>query len=93
MGVNSLADIATGRDRVCVLNILGGNPNRTPSATPSRRQRGVRHLAGRLGQVLATPVGDIPVFNNVLEGLDAGLAFNTGWSTCRLRACATASPS
>ena len=33
---------------------------------------------GRAGQVLKTPAGDIPVFNNVREGLDAGHAFNTG---------------
>ena len=30
---------------------------------------------GRRGQVLPTAVGDIPVFNNVREGLDAGLRF------------------
>ncbi|WP_037462528.1 CoA-binding protein, partial [Sinorhizobium fredii] len=33
---------------------------------------------GRAGQVLKTAVGDIPVFNNVREGLHAGHAFNTG---------------
>ena len=33
---------------------------------------------GRGGQVLKTRVGDIPVFNNVREGLNAGHAFNTG---------------
>jgi len=27
---------------------------------------------GRRGQVLPTAIGDIPVFNNVREGLDAG---------------------
>ena len=30
------------------------------------------------GQVLKTPLGDVPVFNAVREGLDAGLGFNTG---------------
>src|SRR4029077_5392170 len=33
---------------------------------------------GRGGQSLKTAIGDIPVFNNVREGLDAGLSFNTG---------------
>ena len=33
---------------------------------------------GRAGQVLKTPAGDIPVYNNVREGLDAGHTFNTG---------------
>ena len=33
---------------------------------------------GRGGQVLKTPLGDIPVYNNVREGLDAGHRFNTG---------------
>ena len=33
---------------------------------------------GRRGQVLPTPTGDIPVYNNVREGLDDGLAFNAG---------------
>ena len=33
---------------------------------------------GRRGQVLATEVGDVPVYNNVREGLNDGLTFNTG---------------
>jgi hypothetical protein len=33
---------------------------------------------GRHGQVLQTPIGDIPVYNNVREGLDAGHRFNCG---------------
>ena len=33
---------------------------------------------GRRGQRLATPAGDIPVYNSVREGLDAGHSFNTG---------------
>ena len=33
---------------------------------------------GRRGQVLETPVGDIPVYNNVREGLEAGHRFNCG---------------
>ncbi len=33
---------------------------------------------GRRGQVLETPIGDIPVYSNVREGLDAGHRFNCG---------------
>jgi hypothetical protein len=33
---------------------------------------------GRRGHVLPTAKGDIPVYNNVREGLDDGLAFNAG---------------
>ena len=42
------------------------------------RQRRVRHLAGRRGQVLETPIGNVPVYNNVLEGLNDGHRFNCG---------------
>ena len=80
LGVNSLREVATREDRVCVLNILGGE---------SRQVTPVSHAfsggniifgtsPGRQGQVLPTPIGDIPVYNNVREGLDAGLTFNTG---------------
>ena len=33
---------------------------------------------GRGGQKLKTPIGDVPVFNSVREGLNAGHRFNTG---------------
>ena len=33
---------------------------------------------GRGGQKLRTPIGDVPVFNSVREGLNAGHRFNTG---------------
>jgi succinyl-CoA synthetase alpha subunit len=80
LGINSLADIAAKRDRVCVLNILGGE---------SRQVTPVSHVfsggnvvfgtsPGRRGEVLQTANGDIPVYNNVREGLDDGHAFNAG---------------
>lgn len=80
LGTTSLADIATRDDRVCVLNIMGGE---------SRTVTPVSHVfsggnvvfgtsPGRAGQVLKTAIGDIPVFNNVREGLEAGLRFDTG---------------
>ena len=45
---SSLADIATREDRVCVLNILGGESQRGHADQPRllRRQRRLRHLAG-----------------------------------------------
>jgi succinyl-CoA synthetase alpha subunit len=80
LGVSSLADVATRADRVCVLNILGGE---------SRQVTPVSHVfsggnvvfgtsPGRRGQVLSTAAGDIPVYNHVREGLDDGISFNTG---------------
>ncbi|PDT44558.1 CoA-binding protein [Sinorhizobium fredii] len=80
LGLRSLADIATRDDRVCVLNILGGE-SRTVTPTSHAFSGGnvvFGTSPGRGGQVLKTPVGDIPVFNNVREGLDAGHAFDTG---------------
>lgn len=80
LNVRSLDQVASREDRVCVLNILGGE---------SRTVTPVCHVfsggnvvfgtsPGRRGQVLKTVAGDIPVFNNVREGLDAGYAFDTG---------------
>ncbi|TIV05844.1 MAG: hypothetical protein E5W00_19275, partial [Mesorhizobium sp.] len=77
LGLRSLADIATRDDRVCVLNILGGE-SRTVTPTSHAFSGGnvvFGTSPGRGGQVLKTPVGDIPVYNNVREGLDAGHAF------------------
>ena len=47
VGISSLAQVATPRDRVCVLNILGGESSEvTPVGHAySGRQCGVRHLA------------------------------------------------
>src|SRR5918995_3362423 len=80
LGLRSLADIATRDDRVCVLNILGGESR---TVTPVSHAFSGGNVVfgtspGRGGQVLKTPVGDVPVFNAVREGLDAGLGFNTG---------------
>ncbi len=80
LGIRSLADMATREDRVCVLNVMGGE-SRTVTPTSHAFSGGnvvFGTSPGRAGQRLKTPAGDIPVFNNVREGLDAGLAFNTG---------------
>src|SRR3974377_122039 len=80
LGIAALDKGATRQDRFCVLNILGGE---------SRQVTPVSHVysggnivfgtsPGRRGQALPTAIGEIPVYNNVREGLDAGLSFNTG---------------
>lgn len=80
LGLNSLDQIATREDRVCVLNILGGESRQvTPTSHAFSGGNVVFGTSpGRAGQKLKTPVGDIPVFNNVREGLNAGHAFNVG---------------
>jgi hypothetical protein len=67
LGVDSLADIATARDRICVLNILGGESRQvTPVGHAFSGGNVVFGTSpGRRGQVLPTPKGDIPVYNNV----------------------------
>ncbi|HEX3419517.1 MAG TPA: hypothetical protein VHT21_24415 [Stellaceae bacterium] len=80
VGISSLAQIATRTDRVCVLNILGGESS---EVTPVGHAYSGGNVVfgtspGRRGQILKTPIGDIPVYNNVREGLDAGHRFNCG---------------
>ncbi len=80
VGIDSLAQVATRDDRICVLNILGGESR---TVTPVSHVYSGGNVVfgtspGRRGQVLATSAGDIPVFNAVREGLDAGHRFNTG---------------
>lgn len=80
VGISSLAQVATPRDRVCVLNILGGESS---EVTPVGHAYSGGNVVfgtspGRRGQVLETPAGNIPVYNNVREGLEAGHRFNCG---------------
>jgi len=80
VGIRSLADIATREDRVCVLNILG-NESRAVAPTSHAYSRGnivFGTSPGRRGEVLETPIGPIPVYNNVRDGLDDGHNFNVG---------------
>ena len=80
VGISSLAQIATRDDRVCVLNILGGESSDvTPVSHAYSGGNVVFGTApGKGGQTLATPHGDIPVYNNVREGMQAGHRFNCG---------------
>jgi succinyl-CoA synthetase alpha subunit len=80
VGVSSLAQIATREDRVCVLNILGGESS---EVTPIGHAWSGGNVVfgtspGRRGQFLETSAGNVPVYNNVLEGLGDGHAFNCG---------------
>lgn len=80
VGINSLAELATSEDRVCVLNILG---NESRTVTPVSHVYSGGNVVfgtspGRRGEVLETKLGNIPVYNNVREGLDAGHVFNVG---------------
>src|SRR6476619_8169240 len=80
LGVNSLGEIATRDDRVCVLNILGGESRQVTPVSHAFSGGNVVFgtSPGRRGQVLETPAGTIPVYNNVREGLSAGHRFNCG---------------
>jgi succinyl-CoA synthetase alpha subunit len=80
VGLSSLAQIATRKDRVCVLNILGGESS---DVTPVGHEYSGGNVVfgtspGRRGQALDTTIGPIPVYNNVLEGLNDGHRFNCG---------------
>ncbi len=80
VGISSLAQVATREDRVCVLNILGGESS---DVTPVGHAYSGGNVVfgtspGRGGQVLETPLGNVPVYNNVREGLDDGHRFNCG---------------
>jgi succinyl-CoA synthetase alpha subunit len=80
VGIGSLTQVATRDDRVCVLNILGGESSDvTPVSHAYSGGNVVFGTApGKGGAVLETPIGNIPVYNNVREGLAAGHRFNCG---------------
>lgn len=80
VGVSSLAEVATRADRVCVLNILGGESSEVTPVSHAFSGGNVVFgtSPGRGGQKLRTPLGDVPVFNSVREGLNAGHRFDTG---------------
>src|ERR1700740_2202900 len=80
VGISSLAQVATRDDRVCVLNILGGESS---DVTPVGHAFSGGNVVfgtspGRRGQALETPLGPVPVYNNVRDGLADGHRFNCG---------------
>jgi succinyl-CoA synthetase alpha subunit len=80
VGLSSLEEVATRKDRVCVLNILGGESSEVTPVSHAYSGGNVVFgtSPGRQGQALKTPIGEVPVFNSVREGLDAGHRFNVG---------------
>lgn len=80
VGLSSLTQVASRDDRVCVLNILGGESREvTPVSHAYSGGNVVCGTApGKGGSVLETPAGNIPVYNNVREALAAGHRFNCG---------------
>ncbi|MGE8319029.1 MAG: CoA-binding protein [Comamonas sp.] len=79
-GISSLTQVASRDDRVCVLNILGGESSDvTPVSHVYSGGNVVCGTApGKGGSVLETPIGNIPVYNNVRDALAAGHRFNCG---------------
>jgi succinyl-CoA synthetase alpha subunit len=70
--------LATREDRVCVLNILGGE-SRTVTPVSNEYSGGnivCGTMPGRSGSVMETKAGNIPVYNNVAEAVAAGHKFN-----------------
>ena len=95
-GVAALDKVATRDDRVCVLNILGGESRQvTPISHAFSGGNVVFGTSpGRRGQVLPTPIGDVPVYNNVREGARRRPRLqHRRRILCRRPACATALPS
>jgi succinyl-CoA synthetase alpha subunit len=80
VGISSLTQVASREDRVCVLNILGGESSEvTPVSHAYSGGNVVCGTApGKGGAVLETPIGNIPVYNNVRDALVAGHRFNCG---------------
>src|SRR6476619_4276448 len=80
VGISSLTQVASREDRVCVLNILGGESSEvTPVSHAYSGGNGVLGAAlGKGGAVLEPASGNSPVFNNVRDGLAAGHRFNCG---------------
>ncbi len=78
VGVNSLTELATKGDRVCVLNITGGESR---TVTPVSHVYSGGNIVcgtapGRSGSKMKTSTGDIPVYDNVAEAVDDGQEFN-----------------
>ncbi|RLJ16597.1 CoA-binding protein [bacterium endosymbiont of Escarpia laminata] len=78
VGINSLTELATKDDRVCVLNITGGESR---TVTPVSHVYSGGNIVcgtapGRSGSKMKTAAGEIPVYDNVAEAVDDGQEFN-----------------
>ncbi|PIE90155.1 MAG: CoA-binding protein [Acidobacteria bacterium] len=79
VGIYSLEELITKEDKVCVINILGGESR---TVTPVSNQysggnivAGVQY--GRHGE-LETPAGNIPVYSSVRDVIQSGKTFSIG---------------
>ena len=96
LGIRSLADVATREDRVCVLNIMGGESRQvTPTSHAFSGGNVVFGTSpGRAGQVLKTQRRRHPGLQQRPRGAGRRAQPSTpASSTCRPRGCATAWPS
>ncbi|HRW18842.1 MAG TPA: hypothetical protein P5181_08360 [Dermatophilaceae bacterium] len=80
VGISSLDQVATREDRVCVLNILGGESR---DVTPVSHEYSGGNVVfgtspGRGGRTLETALGGIPVYDTVADGMADGHRFNAG---------------
>ena len=89
-----LAEVATREDRVCVLNILGGESRQvTPIGHAFSGGNVVFGTSpGRSGQALKTALGEIPVFNAFARGSMPDSRSIPASSICRPPVFVTASP-
>ncbi|MGN7612560.1 CoA-binding protein [Magnetococcales bacterium HHB-1] len=78
VGIKSLDEIATKEDRICVINILGGESRTVTPVSHSFSGGNIvcGTMPGRSGTMMKTAVGPIPVYNNILEAMEAGHKFN-----------------
>ena len=78
VGINSLDELCSKEDRVCVLNITGGESR---TVTPVSHVFSGGNIVcgtapGRSGSVMKTEAGDIPVYDNLPEAIADGKEFN-----------------
>jgi succinyl-CoA synthetase alpha subunit len=94
VGISSLTQVASRDDRVCVLNILGGESSEvTPVSHAYSGGNVVCGTAPGKGGACSRPsIGNIPVYNSVRDALVPATASTAVWSTRRLRPRATAWP-
>ncbi|MFC1602172.1 CoA-binding protein [Pseudomonadota bacterium] len=78
VGIDSLDQICNKEDRVCVLNIAGGE-SRTVTPVSNVYSGGnivCGTMPGRSGTSMKTEAGEIPIYSNVAEAMEAGHKFN-----------------
>ncbi|MDH4198892.1 MAG: CoA-binding protein [Spirochaetia bacterium] len=80
VGVKSLEDLANKNSRVVIMNIMGGESSKV---TPvSHAYSGGNVVAGvqygKAGEIVETPIGNIPVYGSVKDIIEHGIKFDTG---------------